>query len=384
MTGSGDVLAVALGDRSYDILIGSGLVSAGGLGAARIAEIAGPRPAWIVTDETVAGLHLARVRAALAAAGARTEAIVLPAGESAKSFGTARRVVETVLDGAPERGSVVVALGGGVVGDVAGFAASMILRGVGLVQVPTTLLAQVDSSVGGKTGINTRHGKNLVGAFHQPRLVVADADLLETLPRRERLAGYAEVVKYGLIGDPALFEWLRADGAAVVDGEVGAWRRAVRASCAAKAEIVARDEREGGERALLNFGHTFGHALEAETGYGPGLLHGEAVAVGMILALELSAALGLCPRAEADRVRDHFRQVGLPADLPPEAARRGGPEALVRRMRRDKKVRDGRVSFVLARGIGRAFVAPGVDLEVVADVLRRTARAAASPAGGAG
>jgi 3-dehydroquinate synthase len=270
---------------------------------------------------------------------------------------------------------VVIALGGGVVGDLAGFAAAIALRGLDFIQIPTTLLAQVDSSVGGKTGINSRRGKNLIGAFHQPMLVLADVAALDTLPRREVLAGYAEVVKYGLIDDPAFFEWLEQNGSALVDGDEGLRSQAVRTSCAAKAAIVGRDERETGDRALLNLGHTFGHALEAAAGYGKTLLHGEAVAIGMVMAFDLSVRLGLCPEADALRVRKHLSSVGLPTDL---HALRGpawrAPE-LLGHMGKDKKVRDGRITFILVRGIGQAFVARDIQLGEV-EALLETALAA--------
>ena len=366
-------LRVELGKRSYEIVIGDGVAAPGGSGAACVRDLAGSRPCWIVTDETVAGLHLESVRTALSEAGVRSASIVLPPGERTKSLETVERVATAALDSAPERSSVLIALGGGVVGDIAGFAASMILRGVNFVQIPTTLLSQVDSSVGGKTGVNTRHGKNLLGAFHQPRLVLADTAMLDTLPRPHLLAGYAEVVKYGLIRDPGFFAWLERNGPQVVAENGPARRHAVRASCAVKADVVGRDEREAGARTLLNFGHTFGHAIEAESGYR--MLHGEAVAVGMVMAFELSAALGLCAYAEVARVRRHFETVGLPVALP--ADRRCDPDALIRRMSRDKKVRDGRIAFVLARAVGDAFVAPQADPEAV----RRAIEAALPNAG---
>ncbi|MEK7245329.1 MAG: 3-dehydroquinate synthase family protein, partial [Pseudomonadota bacterium] len=256
-------------------------------------------------------------------------------------------------------------LGGGVIGDLTGFAAAVVLRGVNFIQVPTTLLAQVDSAVGGKTGINTRHGKNLVGAFHQPRLVLADVAALDTLPRRELLAGYAEIAKYGLIGDPGFFAWLEANGAAVIAGDRAARRHAVRTSCAAKAAVVAADETEKGERALLNLGHTFGHALEAETGFGEALLHGEAVAVGLALAFDFSARLGLSPPEDAARVRRHLVAIGLPAELAHlhRFGRKPGwtAERLMTHMGRDKKVAGGMLTFILARGIGQAFIRHDVD-----------------------
>jgi 3-dehydroquinate synthase len=265
-----------------------------------------------------------------------------------------------MLEARIERGSMILALGGGVIGDLAGFAASILLRGIEFIQIPTTLLAQVDSSVGGKTGINTAQGKNLVGSFHQPRMVLADIDALESLPRRELLAGYAEVVKYGLINDPAFFSWLETHGADLIDGDPAARRHAVMTSCAAKAAIVAADEREADQRALLNLGHTFGHALEAECGYSGELLHGEAVAIGMVMAFELSAMLGFCPSEDPARVARHLASVGLPTS--PAAIGRGfDASRLVHHMRQDKKVKDGRLTFVLARGIGRAFLSREVE-----------------------
>ena len=361
-----ETLRVDLGPRSYDILVADGLIDEAG---AHLAPLAGPRPLLVVTDETVADLHLGRLEASLDAAGLTGHRFVLPEGEASKSFAQLQSLVEGILETGPERSSLVVALGGGVVGDLAGVAASLILRGIGFVQVPTTLLAQVDSAVGGKTAINTGYGKNLVGAFHQPRLVLSDTGTLDTLPRRERLAGYAEVVKYGLIGDRAFFEWLEDNSGAVIDGEGAARDYAVRKSCAAKAAIVAADETEQGARALLNLGHTFGHALEARARYDGALLHGEAVAVGLVLAFALSAELGLCSEREAARVRRHLRAVGLPASVADLGADLGGAGDLVDAMRRDKKVRAGEFTFILARGIGEAFIARGVDPAALERVL---------------
>lgn len=370
MTAPEDSLRVDLADRSYDILVGSGLLASSG---DAVRDAAGGGRCWIVTDENVAPLYLNVVESSLERAGLAARSIVFPAGEGTKTFATLEKIVDTVLDGAPERSSTLIALGGGVIGDIAGFAASVILRGVNFVQIPTTLLAQVDSSVGGKTGLNTRHGKNLAGAFYQPRLVIADTATLDTLPRRELLAGYAEVVKYGLIRDAGFYAWLERNGAAVIGGEgaTGAAARqyAVRASCAAKASVVAEDERENGIRALLNFGHTFGHALEAETGFGAELLHGEAVAIGMIMALEMSAMLGLCPQADVDRVRRHFTALGLPTGLPAAQGRRWDAATLIRHMGHDKKVVDGRIAFILARSIGDAFVSRDVALGDVERLL---------------
>ncbi|HLI11054.1 MAG TPA: 3-dehydroquinate synthase [Alphaproteobacteria bacterium] len=358
-------IAVTLGARGYDILVGNGLLDAAG---ELIAPVLSRPRVVVVTDENVARHHLARLRAALGRGGLAHEAIVLPPGEGTKDFRHLEELLDRLLEGRIERSTSLLALGGGVIGDLVGFAASIVLRGIDFVQVPTTLLAQVDSSVGGKTGINTRHGKNLVGSFHQPRLVLADTGTLDTLPARELRAGYAEVVKYGLINDPGFFSWLEAHGRALCEGDEEARRYAVARSCAAKAAIVAADERETGERALLNLGHTFGHALEAETGFGPELLHGEAVAIGLVMAFALSAQLGYCSSADAARVRRHLAEVGLPTEL----RRSGRPweaTALLAHMSRDKKVRDGRVAFVLARGIGQAFLARDVALETVRELL---------------
>ena len=350
-------LVVGLGARAYDIVIGEGLIADAGRHVRSLLRL--PKVA-IVTDANVAARHLDRFRAALDRTGIASETVTLPPGEATKDFAHLEDLAERILALGIERASTLVALGGGVIGDLTGFAAAVLLRGVDFIQVPTTLLAQVDSAVGGKTGINTRHGKNLVGAFHQPRLVLADVTALETLPRRELLAGYAEVVKYGLIGDPDFFAWLEANGAAVIAGDRRLRRHAVKTSCAAKAAIVADDETEKGERALLNLGHTFGHALEAETGYGEALLHGEAVAVGIALAFDFSARLGLCPSEDAARVRRHFAATGMPAELAQlhKLGRKPGWTAarLMTHMSHDKKVAGGKLTFILARGIGQAFI----------------------------
>ncbi|HXV23339.1 MAG TPA: 3-dehydroquinate synthase [Alphaproteobacteria bacterium] len=357
---------VALGQRSYEILVGEGLLGEAGR---LIRPFLKERRAFVVTDERVADLHLLGLSRALETEGVAARPVVLPPGEGSKDFAHLERLVETLLDEQIERGSLILALGGGVIGDLAGFVASILLRGVDLVQLPTTLLAQVDSAVGGKTGINTRHGKNLVGSFHQPRLVLADIDALSTLPRREFLAGYSEVVKYGLINDPGFFTWLEGHASAIRDGARAARRRAVASSCAAKAAIVARDERETGERALLNLGHTFGHALEAECGYSAEMLHGEAVAVGMCLAFDLSVRLGLCPMEDADRVRRHLAVVGLPTGFEAFAQRIWDPDRLIGHMRQDKKVVGGKITFILVRGIGQAFLHREVDIEEVRKLL---------------
>ncbi len=357
-------LRVDLGARSYDIVVGAGALAAA---ADEIGRVLPGRRLAVVTDETVAALHLPALLQALDAGGIAHCEVVVPPGERTKSFAGLERLVDALLEARIERNDAVLALGGGVVGDLAGFAASILRRGVAFVQAPTTLLAQVDSAVGGKTGIDTRQGKNLVGSFHQPRLVLADIDALDTLPRRELLAGYAEVVKYGAIDDPGFFAWLEENGAAVIAGDPAARIHAVVASCAAKARIVAADERESGARALLNLGHTFAHALEVEAGYGEALRHGEAVAIGMVLAFALSVRLGLCPAEDARRVRRHLESVGLPVRPPSMAA--GGAERLLAHMAQDKKVRDGRIAFVLVRGIGRAFLTRDVAPDAVRAVL---------------
>lgn len=367
-----ETLRVELGDRGYDILVGADLVARAG---ERMKPVLTRPRVVVVTDETVARLHLPALIASLDAAGIAHGKIVLPAGEATKDFAHLERLVEELLAQRVERSTMLVALGGGVIGDIAGFAASVALRGLDFVQIPTTLLAQVDSAVGGKTAINTRHGKNLVGAFHQPRLVLADTGALATLPRRELLAGYAEVVKYGLIDDAAFFAWLEENGAALIAGDAARLRKAVAASCAAKARIVALDERETGPRALLNLGHTFGHALEAEAGYGGSVLHGEAVAAGMVMAFDLSVRLGLCPPEDAARMRRHLRAVGLPTGVEILGAGGRSAERLIGHMRQDKKVKDGRVTFILARGIGRAFIAHDVELDEVRRMLDAAAAA---------
>jgi len=366
MSPAPETVRVELGERAYDVVVGSGLLE-------RAGEWMGPvlkrKRIFVLTDRTVAAIHGARLERGLSAAGIAAATIVLPPGEGTKTWAQLGQILDQILDARPERGDMLLALGGGVIGDLTGVAASLLLRGVDFVQAPTTLLAQVDSSVGGKTGVNTKHGKNLVGAFHQPRLVLADLDALATLPRRELLAGYAETVKYGLIEDPAFFDWCEANGAALVAGDVAARQYAVAHSVRSKARTVAVDEREGGARALLNLGHTFGHALEAAIGYGDALLHGEAVAIGMVLAFDLSARLGLCPPEDAARVRRHIAAVGLPVAPPSRLGNRGAD--LVALMGQDKKVQAGRITFVLTRGIGRAFIARDVDTGVVRDVLDR-------------
>ncbi len=366
MTTTAQTIRVGLGARSYDVVVAAdGVARAGEL----IAPLLKRARVAIVTDENVAALHLAPLAAALNAAGIAHEAIVLPPGEQTKSFANLEKVCRALLAARLERGDLVVALGGGVIGDLVGLAAGLVRRGMGFVQIPTTLLAQVDSSVGGKTAINAPEGKNLIGLFHQPRLVIADISALATLPVRELRAGYAEVVKYGLIGDAAFFDWLDGDGAKLLSGDVAALTRAVAASVSAKAGVVERDETETGERALLNLGHTFGHALEAATGFSARLLHGEGVAIGMKLAFDLSAALGWCDGQTPGRVASHLARMGLPwriADIPGE---RPSTDELLHHMAQDKKVEAGKLTFILARGIGEAFIARDVDADAVRRVL---------------
>lgn len=354
------------GGRAYDILIGRGLVDAVGAQAAAL----GAKAAGIVTDETVAGLYGARVRASLERAGLRCGIIAVPPGEASKSYAGYASVCDGLLALKIERGDLVVALGGGVVGDLAGFAAATLRRGVRFLQVPTTLLAQVDSSVGGKTGINSPHGKNLIGAFHQPRLVLADTATLDTLVEREMRAGYAEVAKYGLINDPGFFDWCEAHWRGIFSG--GPERdEAVAICCRAKAGVVVRDEREDGERALLNLGHTFGHALERLTRYDSArLVHGEGVAIGLALAFRFSARLGLCSGQEAGRVANHLAMAGLPTRLQDVPGGSGDAEAMLDAMAQDKKVRDGALTFILARGIGQSFIAPGIGRDDVRAFLQ--------------
>lgn len=358
MTGPCETVHVDLSGRGYDITIGPGLLGEAGLRVRRL--LSRPRLV-IVTDENVALHHLAALIASLEKSGIASEAIVLPAGEPTKSFEHLASLCNRLLACGVERNDTIAAFGGGVIGDLAGFAAAILRRGVSFVQLPTTLLAQVDSSVGGKTGINTAYGKNLIGAFHQPAAVLADIRLLGTLPQREFRAGYAEVVKYGLLGDGGFYDWLDRNLRELSGGDSPALLKAVRTCCEAKARIVAADETEQGERALLNLGHTFAHALEAATGYSSKLLHGEAVAVGMAMAFRFSAQLGLCETAEAERVKVHLRMAGLPVLLRDISAPLPGAAALLKIMRQDKKARAGRLTLILVRGIGAAFVAKDID-----------------------
>jgi len=361
---------VALGDRAYDIVIGRDALAS--LGKRVAALRPGARTA-IVTDRTVASYWLAKTEASLAEAGIATSHVIVEEGEGSKSYAVLQQVSEALISARIERADLVVALGGGVVGDLAGFAAAILRRGVDFVQVPTSLLAQVDSSVGGKTGINSPQGKNLIGSFHQPVLVVADTSVLDTLSPRQFRAGYAEVAKYGLLGDEAFFTWLEKNHADIFAGST-AREYAIATSCRAKAAIVARDERENGERALLNLGHTFGHALEAATGFSDRLFHGEGVAIGMVLAAELSAQLGMIADQDAMRISRHLADAGLPTALQEIAgfAQEGlaDADALMSLMAQDKKVKRGRLTFILLAAIGRAVIASDVEPSLVRDFLK--------------
>ena len=370
MTEAIEKLRVELGERAYEILVGGGLIARAGR---EMLPLLRRRQAIIVSDEAVAGHYLAALRDSLTEAGIAHHAVLLPPGEETKDLAHFGKLVDEILAIGIERGTMLIALGGGVVGDVTGFAAATLLRGIDFVQIPTTLLAQVDSSVGGKTGINTRLGKNLIGAFYQPRLVLADTGTLSSLPRRELLAGYAEIVKYGLIRDAEFFAWLEAEGRSVCDLMPGALRRAVMTSCAMKADIVAGDEREEGDRALLNFGHTFGHALETETGFSSQLLHGEAVALGMVLAFDFAARLGLVVGDEARRARHHLEERGLPTQMAAIGLAGTPADRLIAHMSRDKKVRDGRITLILPRRIGEVFVMKDAPLDQLHDFLTETA-----------
>jgi 3-dehydroquinate synthase len=361
-----DRLSVDLGKRSYDILIGRGLIADAGK---LMLPLLKQKRVVAVTDSNVARHHLEGLERSVRAAGIAIDSLVLEAGEQTKSFAGLEGLLNQLLELGIERRTTLVALGGGVIGDLTGFAAAVALRGIDFIQIPTTLLAQVDSSVGGKTGIDTPQGKNLVGAFHQPRLVLADTGALDTLPRRQMLAGYAEVAKYGLINDPGFFTWLESNGVDVIERADGPLRHAVLESCRNKARVVAADEREQDARALLNLGHTFGHALEAECGYSDELLHGEAVAIGMVMAFDLSARLGLCSLEDAARVQRHLASVGLPTSPSWIDGRDWQAERLIRHMSRDKKVQDGRIAFVLAKGIGRAFFPAHADRDEISALL---------------
>ena len=351
------VVPVALAERAYDIVIGRGVLSSLG---ARIKALRPGAKVAIVTDETVAQKHLAATQASLTSAGIDSSAIVVPPGEGSKNYATFEKVCEAIIAAKIERSDLIVALGGGVIGDLAGYAAASVRRGLDFVQVPTTLLSQVDSSVGGKTGINSKLGKNLIGAFHQPILVIADTALLDTLSGREFRAGYAEVMKFGLLGDAAFFTWLESNWQDLFAGGP-AREHAIAICCRGKAGVVSRDERENGERALLNLGHTFGHAFEAGAGFSQRLLHGEAVALGSTMAFEFSARKGLSSAADATRVRAHLDAVGLPTQVKQVQGGVPSVDALMDLIGQDKKVKRGKLTFILVRGIGQAFVAGDVD-----------------------
>jgi len=361
-------LRVELKERSYDILVGQGLIERSG---ELIAPVLARKRVIVITDENVAPLYLDTLCASLYAADIATESITLPAGEQSKSFAQFSILCERLLEMKVERSTTLIALGGGVIGDLVGFTAAATLRGMPFVQVPTTVLSQVDSSVGGKTGINTRFGKNLVGAFYQPKLVLADTKVLNTLDRRQLLAGYGEVVKYGFIDEPAFFDWLEDNALALLDGDMDKRREAILTSCKAKARVVAEDEFETGKRALLNLGHTFGHALEAETGYGDALLHGESVAIGMAMAFDLSRQLGLCSNEDATRAVAHMKRVGLPTDLSGLDTQGWTVDTLLNHMSRDKKVESGKLTFILVRGIGQSFITRDVEQTALREMLTR-------------
>ena len=366
------IVTVSLGvegakDRSYDIVIGEDILARAG---ALIAPMLTNKRVGIVTDETVAELHLGALTESLSAAGIDSRAYVLPAGEGTKSFAQLESLMSDMLDAGYERADYLIAFGGGVIGDLTGFAASILKRGCGFIQIPTTLLAQVDSAVGGKTAINAPQGKNLIGAFYQPGLVLSDISVLSTLPERQMKAGYAEVLKYGLLGDAPFFDWLDVNAEAVLSGEADALSYAVAQSCRAKARIVAEDEFEHGRRALLNLGHTFGHALEAQAGYSGALLHGEAVAAGIAMAFGFSAAQGHCTGQDAQRVNAHMAAHHLTRfeDLPPSIA--GDADILMHHMAQDKKNSGGKLTLILTRAIGEAFIDKNADANAVKAYIR--------------
>ena len=353
-----ELVRVDLAGRSYDVKIGQGLLQDA---AHHIVPFLQRKFVAIVTDENVAAAHLTTLQNALKAAEVDSKAIIVPAGEATKNYTHFAEVCDGLLSAGVERKDIVIALGGGVIGDLTGFAAATLRRGINFIQIPTSLLAQVDSSVGGKTGINSKHGKNLIGTFHQPLLVLADLDVLKTLPQRQRAAGYAEIVKYGLLGDSVFYDWLDVNVEAIMAGDVAKTQHAVKISCQTKARIVAEDETETGVRALLNLGHTFGHASEAATGYSDVLLHGEAVAIGMVQAYGFSEMLGHCEQGLSRKVADHLRRAGLPTHMSDIAAKLPPPETLLKLMYQDKKAVDGKLTFILAKSIGETFIAKGVE-----------------------
>lgn len=363
-----ETIAMELGDRSYEIQIGNGLLQTAG---ERMRPYLKQKRVIIITDQNVANIYLPVVKNSIIEANLSCEEIVLPVGEQTKDFKFLQSLVGQILDLRVERNTTLLALGGGVIGDLVGFAAAILLRGIDYIQIPTTLLAQIDSSIGGKTGINTPHGKNLIGAFYQPKLVLIDIDSLDTLPKRQVLAGYAEVVKYGLINDAKFFEWLEEHGIELCHGNTDLRREAVFISCQAKSNIVSTDEREEGNRALLNLGHTFGHALESETAFSDILLHGEAVAIGVGLAFDLSARLGFCHNDDVDRIRRHYESVGLPSYPNDVSGVKWDVKSILGHMHNDKKVEDGNIRLVMVRGIGKAFVKRGVETEDIRNTLEQ-------------
>ena len=360
-------IKVPLDKRSYDIEIGQGLLKNA---AEYISPLLLRRKVFIVTEATVANFHLKLFTRTMDSAGIMHSTLQLPAGEATKSWEYLGKTVDFLIEQNVERNDVIIALGGGVIGDLVGFAAAILRRGVRFVQVPTTLLAQVDSSVGGKTGINARQGKNLIGAFHQPSLVLVDVEVLNTLQKRDLMAGYGEVVKYGLLGNEKFFLWLEKNGHALMDGDVGACLEAVRMSCKTKVDIVVRDEFELGDRSLLNLGHTFGHALEAATGYSDRLLHGEGVAIGCVLAFELSARLGFCSQEAPSRVRSHLTKMRIKTDISQVEGALLDPLELLSIMEQDKKVVSGKLNLILAHDIGKTFKTSDVDPEAILSVLK--------------
>ena len=361
-----DKIDVNLGDRSYTIHIGTDLLKSSG---EFIYPILNRKKIAIVTDENVASLHLSKLKKCLMEMNIEVSVLILPAGESTKSWQYIEKTVEWLLSQHIERDDVIIAFGGGVIGDLVGFAASILRRGVRFVQIPTSLLAQVDSSVGGKTGINSSYGKNLIGAFYQPQMVLADISLLNTLTSRDFLAGYGEVMKYGLLGDYDFFVWLEENALEMANGDVEKRIYAVKRSCEMKANIVAQDEKEKGQRALLNLGHTFCHALETATGLSDRLLHGEGVGIGCALAFETSMRLGLCSQEAPSRVRAHLKKMGMKVSLSDIPGSLPNPEDLISLMKQDKKAVDGKISFIMARDIGEAFILPQIDLDLVKNVL---------------
>ena len=362
-------LKVDLGERSYEIVIGSQILKQTG---ELVKPIIKGNRVIIVTDIHVAPIYLDTVIKSLESIGIELEQITLPAGEKIKSIKYFDKLIEDILRMNIDRKVAIIALGGGVIGDLAGFAASSILRGVDLIQVPTTLLSQVDSSVGGKTGLNTQQGKNLIGAFYQPRLVITDIDTLDSLPRRQLLAGYAEIVKYGLINNPDFFFWLEKYGHKVCGGDKEFQREAISISCKSKIDIVTQDEKEESCRALLNLGHTFGHALEKETGFGNKLFHGESVSIGICMAFELSSLLGFCSEKEAARIRDHYIALGLPTSLGDLKNINWEAGKLLHHMKSDKKTENGSVNFILAKGIGKSFLSRNINMNDVKTIIKKS------------